>query len=443
MRFKYRKHFPWPSTIIHASPIQGTIIRRSGQLSWCIANVIHGPSGKRITNQSLRHTFEQSSWEGRDEKSWRYVQGRWRFEGLVLNFTSVYLASWSVSRSINWKVSQFSNSAPAFFSSQDAAWHQWRKPVGRKCHWPRNRAVLSPSRTTSGRTCVFFCGPVNLFGTCAVTFCCSLVKSGLNLWRKQSHMLRLQRTNTIHPRTSTIQTFCPSLHTFKDVPNTKHLRVSMTMDLSWTTLAWKTETHATNQVERYRGIYVFTLKWPFKTHYPSRELTYPTWGKGKSSSNVPLGWGYVSSQEGKTLQIVMLPILSVENQHPPLNFHPTKSGISTQRCSKLFWDPNAHGIHVWYIYPLYIWFISMVNAGKYTIHGSYGIYRWTNSWCSFNLSSLTSVSKDHLWHFVHKERLPRSFQFCSHHNETSEEFQWQIGFKQKHTFQIFLRKSNA
>ena len=40
--FKCRKHFPWPSTIIHPSPIQVTIIRRSGQLTWCIANVIHG-----------------------------------------------------------------------------------------------------------------------------------------------------------------------------------------------------------------------------------------------------------------------------------------------------------------------------------------------------------------------------------------------------------------
>ena len=30
---------------------------------------------------------------------------------------------------------------------------------------------------------------------------------------------------------------------------------------------------------------------------PSRELTYPILGKGKSSSKVPAGMGYVSSQE--------------------------------------------------------------------------------------------------------------------------------------------------
>ena len=40
-----------------------------------------------------------------------------------------------------------------------------------------------------------------------------------------------------------------------------------------------------------------------KVNVPSRELTYPTWGKGKSSSKCHLGdmlvpWGYVSSLEG-------------------------------------------------------------------------------------------------------------------------------------------------
>ena len=35
---------------------------------------------------------------------------------------------------------------------------------------------------------------------------------------------------------------------------------------------------------------------------PSRELTYPTWGEGKSSSKVPAGWGYVTSSEG-TFQV--------------------------------------------------------------------------------------------------------------------------------------------
>ena len=31
---------------------------------------------------------------------------------------------------------------------------------------------------------------------------------------------------------------------------------------------------------------------------PSGKLTYPTWGKGKSSSNMPYQGGYVSSLEG-------------------------------------------------------------------------------------------------------------------------------------------------
>ena len=52
------------------------------------------------------------------------------------------------------------------------------------------------------------------------------------------------------------------------------------------------------------GKYVVRLK-SIRVHFPashvmlpSRELTYPTWGKGKSSSNMPFFWGYVSSLEG-------------------------------------------------------------------------------------------------------------------------------------------------
>ena len=37
---------------------------------------------------------------------------------------------------------------------------------------------------------------------------------------------------------------------------------------------------------------------------PSRTLTYPTWGKGKSSSNMPFLGGYVNSLEGIILEIV-------------------------------------------------------------------------------------------------------------------------------------------
>ena len=39
----------------------------------------------------------------------------------------------------------------------------------------------------------------------------------------------------------------------------------------------------------------------FREHLVSRELTYPTWGKGKSSSKSAFGMGYVSSLEGKLL----------------------------------------------------------------------------------------------------------------------------------------------
>jgi len=46
-----------------------------------------------------------------------------------------------------------------------------------------------------------------------------------------------------------------------------------------------------------------SIRWSFNGIYtelptePSRELTYPTLGKGKSFS-IYLGWGYVSFQEG-------------------------------------------------------------------------------------------------------------------------------------------------
>jgi len=38
----------------------------------------------------------------------------------------------------------------------------------------------------------------------------------------------------------------------------------------------------------------------------SRKLTYPTLGKGKSSSNMPFLGGYVSSLEGNLLQMALL-----------------------------------------------------------------------------------------------------------------------------------------
>jgi len=38
---------------------------------------------------------------------------------------------------------------------------------------------------------------------------------------------------------------------------------------------------------------------------PSRKLTYPTWGKGKSSSNMPFLEGYVNSLEGNPIVITI------------------------------------------------------------------------------------------------------------------------------------------
>ena len=56
-------------------------------------------------------------------------------------------------------------------------------------------------------------------------------------------------------------------------------------------------------------VYFFYIwKWKLalqKTNkIPSRKLTYPTLGKGKSSSKVPAGRGYVNSQEGRLFPIL-------------------------------------------------------------------------------------------------------------------------------------------
>ena len=40
----------------------------------------------------------------------------------------------------------------------------------------------------------------------------------------------------------------------------------------------------------------------------------------------------------------------------------------------------THSIHVWYIY-LHEWLILMVNVGKYTIHGSHGLWMHFNNEC--------------------------------------------------------------
>ena len=43
---------------------------------------------------------------------------------------------------------------------------------------------------------------------------------------------------------------------------------------------------------------------------PSRGSTYPTLGKGKSSSNMPFFWGYVSSLDGTYNGFVRIPTVS-------------------------------------------------------------------------------------------------------------------------------------
>ena len=76
-----------------------------------------------------------------------------------------------------------------------------------------------------------------------------------------SHMLRLQRTNTIHPRTSTIQTFYPSL-TRSRMSKYQALKGFNDNGPFLDHLGRETETRATNQVQRgIESVYVH-LKWP-------------------------------------------------------------------------------------------------------------------------------------------------------------------------------------
>ena len=54
-----------------------------------------------------------------------------------------------------------------------------------------------------------------------------------------------------------------------------------------------------HQMEIQRTLRESEISWKAqKKGIPSRELTYPTWGKGKSSTQKCLGRGYVSSLEG-------------------------------------------------------------------------------------------------------------------------------------------------
>ena len=52
---------------------------------------------------------------------------------------------------------------------------------------------------------------------------------------------------------------------------------------------------------------------------PSRELTYPTWGKGKSSSKVPTGMGYVNFQEGRSRTSRNWHCTQIHHFSPPTN----------------------------------------------------------------------------------------------------------------------------
>ena len=49
------------------------------------------------------------------------------------------------------------------------------------------------------------------------------------------------------------------------------------------------------------------------------------------------------------------------------------AAISERICFILIFSSLTHRIHVWYIYT-YIWLIFMVNVGKYTIHGLFGLW---------------------------------------------------------------------
>ena len=64
----------------------------------------------------------------------------------------------------------------------------------------------------------------------------------------------------------------------------------------------------------------------------------------------------------------------------------------------------------WIVFPIpsmygiftYIWFIFMVNVGKYTLHGSYGFGTWSkyvNSKFDFDISSIDDRWSSHCWWF--------------------------------------------
>ena len=175
----------------------------------------------------------------------------WRFEGRGFELHFYMLSQLKCFKMLRLEsFTVFYSAPPDFFRSQGAAWHQWRKPVGRKCHWPRNRAVLSPSRTTSGRTCGHL-RPVNLFvgwRKCAV------------ILNKQSYKRRTPFIH-IHPPS---KPFAPASHV-QGYPNTKHLRVSKTMDLSWTTSAGKFR--CCIRCNKLIGECVCSPEMALKTHY--------------------------------------------------------------------------------------------------------------------------------------------------------------------------------
>ena len=56
------------------------------------------------------------------------------------------------------------------------------------------------------------------------------------------------------------------------------------------------------------------------------------------------------------------------------------SKMSDNKMNLSVIDRHTYTIHLWHIY-LHEWLIVMVNVGKYTIHGWYGIVRWMSE-CS-------------------------------------------------------------
>ena len=77
-------------------------------------------------------------------------------------------------------------------------------------------------------------------------------------------------------------------------------------------------------------------------HIPSRELTYPTWGKGKSSTQKCLSMGYVSSLEGNS----RIPSWTSNTPHFDLASFPRNSLASPTGMLVLSYQGRRHKARV-------------------------------------------------------------------------------------------------